>query len=148
MKTCPSCGSELELIGDHGIVDWDANWDAQAMKYRCVKGLHIVFLVDSRDIDEELTTPWVKARDAIHHTVGAALWETPFRFANLEDFRNELSNVAMKAFENYKNSTQAYDYIDAAALPALAFVSFREWRPESTPSATKPLWKMAGKPSA
>lgn len=112
-KRCPSDGELLEEVGDHGIVDYDGNWDAQATRYDCPKG-HTVFLVDTsaiidpfdevfEQIDAHLRWNLREAdyKDAYIILPQVAHWDSstgPVIVRSLEDLRNELAKRAVETF--------------------------------------------------
>jgi hypothetical protein len=133
-KLCPSCGSELVLLGSHGLRDPDGKWpgDTQADKYRCKRGQHITFLVSAYDIDEEERTPWVEAWECIYADIEDAKWapgevtiERDYEYklpavtcCSLEDLRSEVAKRAVATFDGAKAKDPkynecAYDFIEA-----------------------------------
>lgn len=117
---CPVDQTEMHEVGDHGIVDYDGNWDAQATKYECsAEKKHTIFVVDSNDVLD----PYEEVFDAVEDAVIAALqkaewypnssvptvrireqvltaakYGTVYTAHSLEDLRNDLARIAIKAF--------------------------------------------------
>ena len=138
---CPVCGTELVHVGDHGIVDYDGDWDAQSMKYECKSGRHTIFVVDSdaliiEDDSDEKNSP---AMDAALDEVERALDHMEFvapganvegyvclppwaeskldvYVKSLEDLRNELAKRAVATFKTFISkdiSDEDYEYLEA-----------------------------------
>lgn len=136
---CPVCGTELVHVGDHGIVDYDGDWDAQSMKYEC-NGGHTVFVVDSSaliidDDDEEISPAFDAAFNEVERALDHMEFSAPLKGAvgyvclppwaesrldvyvkDLEELRNELAKRAVstfKAFVSKDISDEDLDYLEA-----------------------------------
>lgn len=71
-KTCCDCGSELQLIGSAGIVDYDGRWEAETIRYRCTGG-HMIFVTEAAQIDSAETEDadcCVACRISLHDQCG------------------------------------------------------------------------------
>lgn len=137
---CPVDGSIMEFAGDHGIVDYDGNWEAQATKYECADKKHTIFVVDSESIVEPGEPAFAAAEMAIVNALNTAQWnprpyestirlkayglskdgyEPPIK--SLEDLRSELAKLAVDAFkdeadenpEGHNYEHVEYEYIHA-----------------------------------
>jgi len=118
---CPVDQTEMHEVGDHGIVDYDGNWDAQATKYECTaEKKHTVFIVDSEDIFDPYDEVFEDVDNAIYAALREAQWH-PNSYASsiqlkdpksksakwgfsapitsLEDLRNDLARIAMDAYK-------------------------------------------------
>lgn len=117
---CPVDHTEMTMVGDHGIVDYDGNWDAQATKYECsAEKKHTIFVVNSEDVFDPYDEVFEAVDEAIYASLRNALWR-PSGFAStiqlknpkskspnwgfsppitsLEDLRDALAQVAMEEY--------------------------------------------------
>lgn len=111
---CPVDQTEMHEVGDHGIVDYDGNWDAQATKYECsAEKKHTIFVVDSEDIFDPYDEVFESVDSALETALEKAVW-VPAHFSSfiqlsehysdrilsLEGLRNELAKIAVQAFKD------------------------------------------------
>ena len=139
---CPVDGSEMELTGDQGIVDYEGNWDAQASRYECANKKHTIFVVDSDCIIEPGESAFEAAEKAIVDALQDAAWRPMNKYVrlrrvqetyelskdgyedpitSLENLRSELAKRAVDAFKDevdenpdgHNFENVAYEYIHA-----------------------------------
>lgn len=135
---CPVDGSELKEVGDEGIVGYDGNWEAQASKFRCADGKHIIFVVDADAVEDPYEPAFDAAYQAVDDALKKAVWlshsvklksdllkdKEAFQepIVSLEDLRNELAHRAVFAFKDvveeeldngYGLDKVEYEYIQA-----------------------------------
>jgi len=140
---CPVDGSVMEHTGDHGIVDYDGNWDAQASRYECADKKHTIFVIDSDCIVEPGEPAYEAADTAISTALMTAVWQPsptqPFirlkkecvlftdedvfdqPIKSLDDLRDELAKRAVNAFkdevdenpDSHNYEDVEYEYIHA-----------------------------------
>lgn len=138
---CPVDHTEMTMVGDHGIVDYDGNWDAQATKYECsAEKKHTIFVVDSDAVEDPYEPAFEDAEAAIVNSLKEAMWRpTPYDsyiqlksnetnpvntyeppIKSLDDLRSELAHRAVFAFKDFleenvletRNNVE-YEYIHA-----------------------------------
>jgi hypothetical protein len=114
---CPVDGSVLVFAGDHGIVDYDGDWEAQAMKYECEAGKHTIFVADSDAITEPALPAYQEAENAVYEALRGAKWNPDWKevqlpvqepdvltlgqpIKSLDDLRDELAQRALTAFKD------------------------------------------------